>query len=208
MKNKKVLLGMGTVVLAILFYFVGSTTAKTTLNEKALSYSQLEQEIQKKNDELKTVTDNLSAKQKEFDTIKATYEEAKNLVSQKEKIKTDIQAAQKEQSAVVSKIDSTNKELQAKQVELEKLSNAIVAKKQAPKQLPAGHFTVGKDIEAGRYKVTASGQGSNYVVYDSLGGLKVNAILGGSFGVSEYIVELADGDKIQEEMRVKYTAIE
>lgn len=201
MKNKKVLLGVSAAVLIILFYFVGSTTAKTALNEKTVSYNQLEKEIQKKKEELTTI-------QKEFDSIKASYEEAKKLVAEKEQIKGDIQIAQREHDSTVEKMYKVSKDLETKQAELEKVSNAIIAKQQEPKQLPAGHFTVGKDIQAGRYKVTPVGRGSNYVVRDITGRLKVNTILGNDYGVPEYVVELEDQDTIQAESRVKYIAIE
>ncbi|ERI05408.1 hypothetical protein [Aneurinibacillus aneurinilyticus] len=199
--KKKILTTVGIIAIIAISYSVGSTTAKTKLNEKTVSYKQIEEETKKKNDELKTITDNLNA-------IKANYEEAKKLVAEKEQIKGDIQIAQREHDSTVEKMYKASNDLKAKQAELERISNAVIAKQQEPKQLPAGHFIAGKDIQAGRYKVTPVGRGSNYVVRDITGRLKVNTILGNDYGVPEYVVELEDQDTIQAESRVKYTAIE
>ncbi len=58
-----------------------------------------------------------------------------------------------------------------------------------PTELPAGQFTVGRDIRAGRYTVVGD---SNFIVN---GGAKVNTILGNG-GVDRYVCNLEDGDEI------------
>lgn len=208
MQNKKVLIGIGATVLLLSSYFIGSTTAVTTLKEKTVSYNQIESEIKKQNEELTSTKEKLAAANKELASVQTQYKEAKDLIAKREELVKNVQLSQDVQMTMKKEIDQMNEQLNTKKIELERLSNAIVTKKQTPKQLPAGHFTVGKDIEAGRYQVTAVGRGSNFVVRDSIGDLKVNTIIGGGFGVAEYVVELADGDSIEQEMRVKFTSIE
>lgn len=81
-----------------------------------------------------------------------------------------------------------------KQSELDSLTSRVQKTKDKPIDLPAGHFTVGTDIRAGRYQVTGD---SNLIIRSSSGDTKVNTILGGGMGVDSYVCELEDGDKIE-----------
>lgn len=80
--------------------------------------------------------------------------------------------------------------------------------KSTPKKLSAGKYTVGKDVDAGRYKVTPVGEGSNFVVYG--GGdetdVTVNTILGQD-GEPSYTFDCSNGDVIQTESTVKLTPV-
>ncbi|MEV2915405.1 hypothetical protein ABND93_22150, partial [Paenibacillus larvae] len=68
----------------------------------------------------------------------------------------------------------------------------------------------GKDIPAGRYKVTKAGrEGSNFIVMSASGKLKANTIIDdGSFGVSEYLATIESGDILDCEASFKFTPIE
>lgn len=65
--------------------------------------------------------------------------------------------------------------------------------------LGAGKFTVGEDIQAGKYIVSTQEQSGNLFVYDSNGLAEVNEILGTepNFAVNNVSVELEEGQVIQ-----------
>jgi hypothetical protein len=78
--------------------------------------------------------------------------------------------------------------------------------KSKPITLDAGRFVVGKDVPAGRYKVTPRGAGSNFVTYDTSGVPDVNTILG-SNGVPSYTFAVDDGYIIESEEPVTLTKV-
>ena len=118
----------------------------------------------------------------------------------------DLQAEKKDIEELIASRSTINGSIVEKNAELEKLTNIIVAKKQEPIQMPAGNFVVGTDVPAGRYKIEPNGGSGNYFVNE----YKTNIILGvgDSFQLSEYIISLKTGDKIEQGLPVKYTAVE
>jgi hypothetical protein len=76
--------------------------------------------------------------------------------------------------------------------------------------MPAGQLVVGKDIPAGRYKVTAIGRGDNFFVYNSSGENLVNTIIysNSDLGVPEYVTLLSDGDVVDAHSPFKYQPVE
>lgn len=85
-----------------------------------------------------------------------------------------------------------------KQAELDALTSKVDEVRSRPIQLPAGHFTAGRDIPPGRYIVRGD---SNFTIYDDRGELKTSVILGnGSYGsLTEYVCDLSDGDKLEDQ---------
>lgn len=63
------------------------------------------------------------------------------------------------------------------------------------KQLSAGDYIVGQQIDKGMYDVTFNGS-DNFIVYDGSGSVKTNEILGSSIGVSSVVINLEDNDII------------
>lgn len=86
-------------------------------------------------------------------------------------------------------------EVASLQGQLEALNADAIRIKGEARQFPAGYLYAGQDFDAGRYKVY--GGSSNFIVYSSGGTLRVNIILGGAYGVEEYIYTFASGDEVQ-----------
>ncbi len=105
------------------------------------------------------------------------------------------------------KVSDLNGEIGGKQEILERLTRAILRARAAPFSLPAGEYTVGTDIQPGRYSVSGS---SNFSVQDSSSGQhKVNTILGyGDVGVGNYVCNLEDGDKIETDSYTTFQPLE
>lgn len=91
------------------------------------------------------------------------------------------------------------------QAEIDDLKGEVIKIKGQEKTYPAGYLTAGTDFEIGRYRIY--GGNSNFVVRSSLGELKVNIILGGKYGVNEYIYEFSTGDKVQAESSFKMVLV-
>ncbi len=114
------------------------------------------------------------------------------------------------QQEEVNKLKSTKEELEKTKTslndEIQKLKEEVVKIKGEPKKYPAGQLTAGTDIPLGKYKIY--GGNSNFTVHSSYGDLKVNIILGGSYGVEEYIYTFQQGDKIDARSSFYLVAVE
>lgn len=121
----------------------------------------------------------------------------------------DFEAHQNERNTEIQGLLAQSSELETqvaeKQTRLDTLNAQITEEKNKPVVLPAGYYTVGTHIDAGRYVVTGK---SNFVVYSSSGSLLVNTILGGgSWGVDSYTCNLSNGDIIEASGKDTYTRI-
>lgn len=117
---------------------------------------------------------------------------------------------QQELNEQIQELETKQEELSIQKTELESqiqtLSEEVAKAKGEPKNYSAGHLTAGIDVPTGKYKIY--GGSSNFVVYSAYGSLKVNIILGGSYGVSEYIYTFEEGDKIEANSAFKLVAVE
>ena len=100
-----------------------------------------------------------------------------------------------------SDLAGLNTRVIGKQTELASLTGKVEKIRSKPIDLPAGHFTVGQDIRAGRYVVVGD---SNFIVN---GGAKVNTILGEG-GVERFVCRLDDGDEIEAAGENRYYPVE
>jgi cell division protein FtsL len=191
------------VVSAIVLLFIGSgigsSGAKTTLDGEKVTASQLEKKISDDKSKLSGLNDQLAESQ----TTLVKAGDAKKELSD---IQPKIDDAKKQLSDTQSKVGDLQSQLDAKQKQLDSLKGQIAQAADAPKTLPAGNWSVGKDIPAGRYTATPIGEGSNFAVEDN-GSYPVNTILG-SNGVPSYTFDCSEGQTIQTEAPVKLTPVE
>lgn len=225
-KNKLVIGLVGALIVIILVFNIGSSSATVSIDEAKLSYDELltkveEQEktledleaaVEEKNSEisekekevkakLTEQDDKLKAKEKEVNEILTLLENKESLEKEVKDLENAVAKKSSEETSVQQKID-------AKQKELEKIENAIVEKMDEPVTLSAGQFIVGTDFAPGRYKAVSNGGAGNFVVYDASGSLKVNSILGGSYGVAEYVFFSDIGDKVETTNPIKLIPVE
>lgn len=163
-----------------------------------LDYKNLQKEYKESNEKYSTLINNYETLKKENTKFDAEIKE----LSQTEK--------QNEINEKINKLEGTNKKLEEEKQKLEEeiasLKEDAIKIKGEPKTYPAGYFTAGEDLPVGRYKIY--GGSSNFVVHSSRGDLKVNIILGGRYGVDEYIYAFKTGDEIQSESSFKLIEIE
>ena len=119
-------------------------------------------------------------------------EKLKKLMEKQEEINTEIKKLEDNKTSLNN--------------EIEKLSEEVITIKGEPRTYPAGHLIAGEDIPVGKYKIYDGN--SNFVVHSSSGSLQVNIILGGRYGVDEYIYTFKKGDKIQASSSFKLVEVE
>ncbi len=128
-----------------------------------------------------------------------------NSDAEKEKIK-EIAKLETEKEELNTNISELTETKQSLDKQIEKLNEDVIKIKGQPKTYPAGHLTAGTDIPIGKYKIYDGS--SNFVVYSSYGTLRVNIILGGNYGVNEYVYTFSNGDKIEASSSFKLVEIE
>lgn len=111
----------------------------------------------------------LQKAKKDYNKISYEYSEAKRTIDDAENIKSSIDDLQQQQNDLQTKVNA--------------LKQQYDQAKGQPIQLPAGEFTVGKEVPEGRYVISGS---SNFKTFDSSGDIDINTILGDS--------EVGDGD--------------
>lgn len=138
--------------------------------------------------------------------LQSEKKDIEELIANRSTIEGEVTKIEEGKKNKQTELDTINGSIGEKNAELEKLTNIIVAKKQEPTQMPAGNFVVGTDVPAGRYKIEPNGGSGNYFVNE----YKTSIILGvgDSFQLSEYIISLKTGNKIEQGLPVKYTAVE
>ena len=108
---------------------------------------------------------------------------------------TDKQAEiQKNIKTLETEVDNLTSQKSQLESEIESLKADVITINGEPKTYPAGQLTAGIDVPIGKFKIY--GGSSNFIVRSSNGSLRVNTILGGNYGVEEYIYTFRSGDKI------------
>jgi len=179
------------------------------LNENKTNNSNLQKEIDSYKKENDSYKKDIDANKKEIDDLKKEIESLNTILgdwtkydeterqSQIEiaKHKDDISKLQKDIDGLGKDKERLQSEINDAKSQIEKLKGEAFALAGTPKNYPAGHLYAGTDFVIGRYRIY--GGSSNFVVYSSSGRLRVNIILGGRYGVDEYIYDFDDGDKIE-----------
>jgi uncharacterized FlaG/YvyC family protein len=166
------------------------TTSKQKETEVAKVVEQEEESVEFNNEEKELLKKAYS----EFDSDGRTkfaviLEKYPNLNTElQNEFKADIERLETEKETWVA--EQKQKQIEQEQKEWEE----FVANN--TKDLSAGEHSIGEHIEPGAYDVTFNGSG-NFFAYDANGGLLINEIGGGSYGVPKYRAVLINGGKIE-----------
>ena len=203
MNKKNIGLIVGGIILCGIFIFGSFTIGKSqaqaeldgtmvTIKEAQSKKDSLNTEISKSEDTLADLKKDSDTKRDELEQLSDELSETKKIIETKDSLNDDL-------SKLENDINDKNKQV-------EKLENGIIVLKKEPKNLPAGQFTVGNDIDAGRYRVTSNGGSGNFFIND---GMDANVMLGKEdYFVDEYITYLNEGDEIDQSIPVKFELIE
>ena len=172
------------IILFVALYVQSESSKKSVEIEKDAKIQQLEDKIESSEKQI-AVLGKTEKQQELLNNINKLKAEQDNLTVQKQQLENEIKQ---------------------KNEEIEKIKGEAIRVKGEPKTYPAGHLTVGTDIPEGKYKIY-DGR-SNFVVYSAYGELQVNTILGSSYGVSEYIYNFENGDKVRADSSFKLVAVE
>lgn len=193
-KKEKVKTGKGkkiTIIILLVVLLATSITELVLLIVKSNQYKDLKKDYDH-SVLLNTANYNkYDACETEKKELQGKYDEIAN-EDTRAKIQEEIKGLEDKKTSLQTELDGLNKE--------------VIRVKGEGKTYPAGYLTVGDDIPPGRYKI--SGGSSNFFVHSSSGALQVNIILGGRYGVEEYLYTFKNGDKVQAESSFKLTPIE
>jgi hypothetical protein len=199
----KVVIGM---VIFGFIYGIGQSSAKEEISKEKVNYDELVSIIEGKEKEVKVVEKKLDSIEKEYNSKETELEKAMEVVNNKQKVEDEIAKLDGSIKGKQDEIAKLDADISKKQGELAAVTGQIKEKGEAPIVLPAGTFTTGKDIPAGRYKAEPNRGSGNFFVN---GGMDVNIILGnGGFGEPEYIFSVQDGDEIEITLSVKFTPVQ
>lgn len=161
----------------------------------------------------------ISVLKKDFNNEQIAYENMRNNywqsvaeISDKEKEIRELQQEDRQKEiqnnikTLENKQEELTKEKETLESQIASLKQDVIKIKGEPKTYPAGQLTAGVDVPIGKYKIY--GGKSNFQVYSSSGRLQVNIILGGSYGVDEYIYTFKTDDKIEASSSFKLIEIE
>ncbi|KXY28408.1 hypothetical protein AT269_08300 [Bacillus cereus] len=213
-KSKKLWITLAVIVGLVIAYSIGASGAKVAIEKEQVTYEEAKVKAEEKENELiytkSKVKEGIDAEQKKLDDKKVEVEETLALVANKNQLTSEVDKLGKDVETKKGEVGKLDGDIQAKNSELQKLTEGVKAKQEEPRMLGAGEYIVGKDIPAGRYKATAVGRGSNFVVFDSKSGsATVNTILGNSsVGRGDYTFFAGSGDIIKTAEQVKLIPVE
>lgn len=209
-KSKKFWLKtIGVIVLISIIYGIGSSGSKVQLEEKKVDYDELVKEIKSKEKEIKTVQGKLDDIKSEYSGMEKEFNEALEIMKNKDKIQQEINDLNKEIDGRKNEIVTLDGKIDSKNKELASVSGKVKEAKGKPIILDSGQYIVGKDVPEGRYKATNIGRGSNFFVYDSSGMAVVNTILGNDgIGSGDYVFFTNEGNIIETHAQVKLIPVE
>lgn len=165
---------------------------------------QMDNEYHEKETKLSEISAELDKQQELVNEFNNYKENKSNLEQSYQELSAKVTELETTVSSKQYKISELDNTISEKNTEIEKLKNVIVKTGEAPITIPAGDFTVGTDIPAGRYSATGS---SNLFVYSASGRNKVNTILGKSFGVESYVCNLDNGDTVSARAKTTFTPV-
>ena len=209
LKEKALSIGIVVFLLVISSALAYNGGKRAEINLEAVDV--VANRIANQDEQIKVNNDKLADLQSQIDTINNELSSQQDLLNAFNDYKNNKEAKETEISQLDSTIQeksnniaSLDNDIASKSAELDKLKNAIQRTGEEPKVLTAGEYTVGKDIEPGRYIVTGN---SNFVVYSYDGDLKVNTILGGRYGEESYTCTLENGDTMELSSKDTFTPI-
>lgn len=207
MDKRLIILGGISIVLIGGAFFIGSTQAKTTLNDTVVTIKTAEEKKSSLQQDIENAEKTLNDLKKDSEDKRDELAETKQMISQKDSLTKEIDTLSSDIKLKKENITTLDEDIENKNKEVERLEKGIVELKAKPKDLPAGDFSVGVDIDAGRYRVTPrNGSIGSFSVND---GRIASVLLGNdSYSVKEYIVTLLDGDRINQTLPVTFQAVE
>lgn len=207
-KFKKIALIVISVIIVFSLGRIWGWAGKTAeVNNELYDIGQVREALKEYKKEKREAKEDLEAFKEKNKEVYALADKKDELQAEVDGLKDKVKDVKSDYSKSKSELDDLKTEIDAKQAEFDRLTMKVVDAQSAPKTLQAGSYTVGSDIDAGRYKATPVGEGSNFVTYTDTGDVDVNTILGVD-GEPSYTFEVGNGYTIRTESTVKLTPID
>ncbi|MFC3039976.1 hypothetical protein ACFOGI_06900 [Virgibacillus xinjiangensis] len=214
LKSKKLWYSVSGVVVLVLAFVAGQSSAQVLLGEEKVKYTEVEEHITATENTLSEKEEELSALEQEIQDQEGLLEskqkevdEANKLIGTIDELKEEKETLQGTVEEKEGTIESLDGDISAKEEELAALEEGILNKSGEPIELGAGEYIIGADIPAGRYTATNIGEGSNFFVRDASGYSSVNTILGDDW-YGDYTFFGEDGETIETAAPVKLIPVE
>lgn len=182
MRNKWVVIIISVLSIALVISILYGLGLSASLDEEILTYNELVEEIEKKENELNDIT-------KDLNDNKEYYEELLNISEEYDEL---VDAVTDYKSELIGLKD----DIKEKKKELKSLNREITKVKKEPIKVNPGVYHFGNDIEPGRYKVTAQ-HGYNGNIYFRGDNNFAETFGGGRYSIEEYTFYAEDGDQIE-----------
>ncbi|NIK12158.1 hypothetical protein [Alkalibacillus almallahensis] len=188
-------------------YGNGFEDKKALIDEEKVSYESLSEQTNTLQGDLNNYEEKIETKESELDDLETQVDSKNSELEQLIQLEEDRDDLVSEKSTLESDVSDLEDKVNSLETELSNLEGGVEKAEGENKHLGAGHFVVGTDLPEGRYEVYPEGRGSNFVVRNSGGSLKVNTILGRS-GVESYVFTATEGDTIETEESVRFEPVE
>lgn len=195
--RKKIMIKIATVVaIAAIVFVLGIATG----HAQKVSQHEIDM-VEEKNAEYRHAETNLILVKTKLEENKAVLDAFNQYKKDTSKANATLSELQSKSQELTTTVGDLQASIDFKQKELDLATANVTKAAGEPKILPAGHYTVGDHIPAGRYIITGS---SNLFIRSSSGASVINTILG-KYGVPEYCAAISDGMTIQTEGGATFT---
>ncbi|WP_277673967.1 hypothetical protein [Piscibacillus halophilus] len=211
MKSKYFLVVLSVIIVSIIAYQIGYgkgyDNKAALIDEKEVSYKELNEQVKGLQTDVSSYDEELETKESELEDIESQLDKKQTELEDLIELEKDRDNLESEKSSLESDVNSLKENVDELESKLADLQGGVEQAEGEPKHLGAGQFLVGMDLPPGRYEVFPEGSGSNFVVRDSDGRLKVNTILGRS-GVESYVFVASEEDYIETDEAVRFEPVE
>ncbi|MDO4175542.1 MAG: hypothetical protein Q4D42_12340 [Eubacteriales bacterium] len=205
-KEKKTIVAVAISLVVFVVALYAAYVFGCSDGEQTAINSQVLESIQNKNEEYEDITEKIDVYTEKLEEQKNLVNEVEEYNKSKDKYQAELTDLQKQVEDKKAELSSIESDVTSKQAELDKLNGEIVKASGEPITVPSGDYTIGTDIQAGRYQISGS---SNFVAYTATGRVYINTILGDSrVGEGDYIGTLSDGMTVRCSSRTTFTPVE
>lgn len=192
--NKKWSIAIITLlVVSLVISLLYASGLSASLDEEILTYNELVEEIEKKEDELNDITKDLNDNKEYYDELLSISEEHEELVDTVVDYKLEVR--------------ELKDDIKEKKKELKGLEKEITKVEKEPIKINPGVYYFGDDIDPGRYKITNQ-DGYNGNVFFRGDNYFGETFGDGKYSIDEYTFYADEGDELEASIPILLYTVE
>ena len=213
MKEKKwffpTVIGIITLVVLGVGVLIGQGTLRAEADGQAYTYEDLINKTDQAEKELKDLKDEYKSTEIKLNDSKESWQKYDDLFDELKDLKSSKNGMIKKKTELNVEIKELKEKIDGAKKELESLTSGISEAEGDPIVLSAGHYSIGDDLRAGRYKVTPTGGSGNFFVDSDVYEREVGVTLGsGQFSEDSFVFFAVPGDTIRLMTEAKFTPVQ